>query len=202
MFTAVEAGGKNDEVGAVCAEGGEETFLYLSSERHATRRRLFAAPATLPAAIAAAGSAGLQIQIILEGRVTAGVCGIERAYKREGGAVGAEAMRLVQSMDSQRRVTGINIDFEKTKFGKWSPAKAATDYDFSRQSKPAYRNAWIRAVCNDDTITGPSNHLAHLLNYFVNSRSGLCCPAQDTLAKTGGISGTVKRSLSALERAG
>ena len=40
-----------------------------------------------------------------------------------------------------------------------NPAKAATDYDFSRQSKPAYRNAWIRAVCGDDTITGPSNHL-------------------------------------------
>ena len=82
-------------------------------------------------------------------------------------------------------------------------AKAATDYDFSRQSKPAYRNAWIRAVCGDDTITGPSNHLAHLLNYFVNSRSGLCCPAQDTLAKTGGISiSTVKRSLTTLEQAG
>ena len=84
-----------------------------------------------------------------------------------------------------------------------NPAKAATDYNFSRQSKPAYRNAWIRAVCNDDTITGPSNHLAHLLNYFVNSKSGLCCPAQDTLAKTGGISvSTVKRSLTTLEKAG
>ena len=84
-----------------------------------------------------------------------------------------------------------------------NPAKAATDYDFSRQSKPAYRNAWIRAVCGDDTITGPSNHLAHLLNYFVNSKSGLCCPAQDTLAKTGGISvSTVKRSLTTLEQAG
>ena len=84
-----------------------------------------------------------------------------------------------------------------------NPAKAATDYDFSRQSKPAYRNAWIRAVCGDDTLTGPSNHLAHLLNYFVNSRSGLCCPAQDTLAKTGGISvSTVKRSLTILEQAG
>jgi len=82
-------------------------------------------------------------------------------------------------------------------------AKAATDYNFSRQSKPAYRNAWIRAVCGDDSITGPSNHVAHLLNYFVNSKSGLCCPAQDTLAKTGGISvSTVKRSLSALEQAG
>ena len=56
-----------------------------------------------------------------------------------------------------------------------NPAKAATEYDFSRQSKPAYRNAWIRAVCGDDSITGPSNHVAHLLNYFVNSRSGLCC---------------------------
>ena len=84
-----------------------------------------------------------------------------------------------------------------------NPAKAAADYDFSRQSKPAYRNAWIRAVCGDDTITGPSNHVAHLLNYFVNSRSGLCCPAQDTLAKTGGISvSTVKRSLTTLEQAG
>jgi len=28
-----------------------------------------------------------------------------------------------------------------------NPAKAATDYDFRKQSKPAYRNAWIRAVC-------------------------------------------------------
>ena len=84
-----------------------------------------------------------------------------------------------------------------------NPAKAATEYDFSRQSKPAYRNAWIRAVCGDDSITGPSNHVAHLLNYFVNSRSGLCCPAQDTLAKTGGISvSTVKRSLTTLEQAG
>jgi hypothetical protein len=84
-----------------------------------------------------------------------------------------------------------------------NPAKAATEYDFSRQSKPAYRNAWIRAVCGDDSITGPSNHVAHLLNYFVNSRSGLCCPAQETLAKTGGISvSTVKRSLTALEQAG
>ena len=84
-----------------------------------------------------------------------------------------------------------------------NPAKAATDYDFRKQSKPAYRNAWIRAVCNDDTITGPSNHLAHLLNYFVNSKSGLCCPAQDTLANTGGISvSTVKRSLTTLEQAG
>ena len=84
-----------------------------------------------------------------------------------------------------------------------NPAKTATDYDFSRQSKPAYRNAWIRAVCGDDTLTGPSNHLAHLLNYFVNSKSGLCCPAQDTLAKTGGISvSTVKRSLTILEQAG
>jgi len=36
-----------------------------------------------------------------------------------------------------------------------NPAKAATDYDFRKQSKPAYRNAWIRAVCGDDTITGP-----------------------------------------------
>jgi hypothetical protein len=82
-------------------------------------------------------------------------------------------------------------------------AKAATDYDLSRQSKPAYRNAWIRAVCGDDTITGPSNHVAHLLNYFVNSGSGLCCPAQDTLAKTGGISiSKVKRSLTSLEQAG
>ena len=82
-------------------------------------------------------------------------------------------------------------------------AKAATDYDFRKQSKPAYRNAWIRAVCSDDSITGPSNHLAHLLNYFVNSRSGLCCPAQDTLAKSGGISvSTVKRSLTTLEQAG
>jgi hypothetical protein len=84
-----------------------------------------------------------------------------------------------------------------------NPGKAATDYDFSRQSKPAYRNAWIRAVCGDGTITGPSNHVAHLLNYFVNSRSGLCCPAQETLAKTGGISiSTVKRSLTTLEQAG
>ena len=84
-----------------------------------------------------------------------------------------------------------------------NPAKAATDYDFRRQSKPAYRNAWIRAVCGDDTITGPSNHLAHLLNYFVNSKSGLCCPAQDTLARTGSISvSTVKRSLTTLEQAG
>ena len=84
-----------------------------------------------------------------------------------------------------------------------NPAKAATEYDLSRQSKPAYRNAWIRAVCGDGTITGPSNHVAHLLNYFVNSRSGLCCPAQDTLAKTGGISvSTVKRSLTTLEQAG
>ena len=84
-----------------------------------------------------------------------------------------------------------------------NPAKAATEYDFRRQSKPAYRNAWIRAVCGDDSITGPSNHVAHLLNYFVNSRSGLCCPAQDTLAKTGGISiSTVKRSLTTLEQAG
>ena len=84
-----------------------------------------------------------------------------------------------------------------------NPAKAATDYDFRGQSKPAYRNAWIRAVCSDDSITGPSNHLAHLLNYFVNSKSGLCCPAQDTLAKTGGISvSTVKRSLTILEQAG
>ena len=58
-------------------------------------------------------------------------------------------------------------------------------------------------MCGDDNIAGPSNHLAHLLNYFVNSKSGLCCPAQDTLAKTGGISvSTVKRSLSALEQAG
>ena len=73
----------------------------------------------------------------------------------------------------------------------------------SRQSKPAYRNAWIRAVCGDDTITGPSNHVTHLLNYFVNAKSGLCCTAQDTLAKTGGISvSTVKRSLSMLEQAG
>jgi hypothetical protein len=84
-----------------------------------------------------------------------------------------------------------------------NPGKAATDYDFSRQSKPAYRNAWIRAVCGDATLTGPSNHVAHLLNYFVNSRSGLCCPAQETLAKTGGISiSTVKRSLTSLEQAG
>jgi DNA-binding transcriptional MocR family regulator len=58
-------------------------------------------------------------------------------------------------------------------------------------------------VCEDHTIKGPSNHVAHLLNYFVNSRSGLCCPAQDTLAKTGGISvSTVKRSLTTLEQAG
>ena len=58
-------------------------------------------------------------------------------------------------------------------------------------------------MCGDDTITGPSNHLAHLLNYFVNSKSGLCCPAQDTLANTGGISvSTVKRSLTTLEQAG
>ena len=82
-------------------------------------------------------------------------------------------------------------------------AKAATDYDFSRQSKPAYRNAWVRAVCGDETITGTSNHVAHLVNYFVNSKSGLCCPAQDTLARTGGISvSTVKRSLTTLEQAG
>ena len=84
-----------------------------------------------------------------------------------------------------------------------NPAKAATDYDFSRQSKPAYRNAWVRAVCGDETITGTSNHVAHLVNYFVNSKSGLCCPAQDTLARTGGISvSTVKRSLTTLEQAG
>ncbi|MDB3929758.1 helix-turn-helix domain-containing protein [Paracoccaceae bacterium] len=84
-----------------------------------------------------------------------------------------------------------------------NPVKAATDYNFSRQSKPAYRNTWIRAVCGDDSINGPSNHVAHLLNYFVNSKSGLCCPAQDTLAKTGGISvSTVKRSLTTLEQAG
>ena len=84
-----------------------------------------------------------------------------------------------------------------------NPEKSATDYDFSRQSKPAYRNAWIRAVCEDHTITGPSNHVARLLNYFVNSKSGLCCPAQDTLANTGGISiSTVKRSLTTLEQAG
>ena len=115
-------------------------------------------PELCPAAIAAAGSAGLQIQIILEGRVTAGVCGIERAYKRGGGAVGAEAMRLVQSMDSQRRVTGINIDFEKTKFGKWSPAKAATDV-FTASFADAIRpGKLVLTLCTPGLAASPLAH--------------------------------------------
>lgn len=84
--------------------------------------------------------------------------GIELAFQRGGKAVGAEAMRLVQSMDTHRRVTGINIDFEMTRTAKWNPTKAATD-GFTSSFAAAIRSGGLDlTLCVPGFLASPLTH--------------------------------------------
>jgi hypothetical protein len=100
-------------------------------------------PALCPAAIAVAGSAGLTVQIILEGRVAGAGGGVQLAYQRGGAAIGREALRLVQSFERDGKppsITGVNIDFEMTSGAQWKPSEAATNEftaSFAEQLRPA-----------------------------------------------------------------
>jgi hypothetical protein len=100
-------------------------------------------PALCPAAIAAAGSAGLTVQVILEGRVAGANGGVQLAYQRGGVAVGREVLRLAQSFGSGGKpphITGVNIDFEMTRGAQWKPTEAASNEftaSLAQQLRPA-----------------------------------------------------------------
>lgn len=83
-------------------------------------------PAMCPGAISAAASAGLGVQVILEGRGDANGGGVAAALTLGGAAIGAEAMKLLRPMDPDNKIKGINIDFE-VGGSSWKPATGAVD---------------------------------------------------------------------------
>eukprot|EP01043_Picozoa_sp_COSAG02_P066474 COSAG02_NODE_10361_length_1959_cov_3.015054_1_plen_533_part_10 len=88
-------------------------------------------PELCPAAIEAAATAGLGVQVILEGRATAAGAGpLGAALSRGGATVGSEAVRFLSVLDPKSRAHAINIDWERGG-SKWSPPTALVDSFFA-----------------------------------------------------------------------
>ena len=107
-------------------------------------------PELCPAAIEAAATAGLGVQVILEGRATATGAGpLGVALSRGGATVGGEAARFLSTLDPKRHVHAINIDWERGGNSPWSPPAALVDSFFATFASS------IRLAGLNLTVCGP-----------------------------------------------
>jgi len=92
---------------------------------------------------------------------------------------------------------------QQNKNNRKTSEKFFKDKDYSAQSKPAFRNRWIKAVYETPEISSSAVFVAFLINSHINAKTGEVFPSYDALAERGKLSPrTVGRAVSELASLG